>query len=435
MTAPHVPAELSRAIVDPLVHGDRRRLDETFKEMRSKYPLGVAEVDGCDPFWAVVKHADILEISRQNALFLNGARATTFTNKRALERVHQITGTPHLVRSLVQMDNPDHMKYRLLTQSWFMPPNLKKLEPRLKELAKIYVDRMAEKGGTCDFVNDVAVWYPLRVVMDILGVPEEDEPRMLKLTQELFGAADEELGRDKNLAAGSGGGFDKIATDEAVASLQAVVMDFFNYFNQITEDRRKNPKDDVASVIANGKIDGQPLDPFNAMSYYIIVATAGHDTTSSSTAGGLWALIENPGEMEKLKKNPDLMPYFVDEAIRWTTPVRHFMRSATQDYELRGQAIKKDDWLMLCYPSGNRDEEVFEAPFSFKVDRNPNRLLSFGFGAHVCLGQYLAKMEMKALFDELIPRLEWIDFAGEPKLSNANFVNGPKKLPVKYKLK
>jgi cytochrome P450 len=128
------------------------------------------------------------------------------------------------------------------------------------------------------------------------------------------------------------------------------------------------------------------------------------------------------------------MPSFVDEAIRWTTPVRHFMRSATQDYELRGQTIKKDDWLMLLYPSGNRDEEVFDEPFSFKVDRSPNKLLSFGFGAHVCIGQHLAKMEMRALFDELIPRLQSIEFDGQPRLSAANFVNGPKKMPVRYKI-
>jgi cytochrome P450 len=426
MTAPLIPNDLAVNLVDPLAHADMDRIHGTFTQLRAKYPLARAELEGCDPFWAVTKHADILEISRQNALFLNGAMSTTFTTKAATAQVMKITGTPHLVKSLVQMDPPEHMKYRMLTQSWFLPQNLRKLEPRLRELAKIYVDRMAEKAGSCDFVNDVAVWYPLRVIMDILGVPESDEPRMLKLTQELFGAADPELGRV--------GGFGDLMSDDAVAALQGVVMDFFQYFNAITEDRRANPRDDVASVIANGKVDGQPLDPFNAMSYYVILAAAGHDTTSSSTAGGMWALIDHPDEFRKLKADPSLMAGFVDEAIRWTTPVRHFMRSATQDYEMRGQKIRAGDWLMLCYPSGNRDEDVFEDPFSFRVDRNPNKLLSFGYGAHVCIGQHLAKMEMKALFDELIPRLEWIEFDGTPKLSAANFVNGPKKMPVRYKI-
>jgi cytochrome P450 len=426
MGAPRLPDELAATIVNPLAHADINTIHGAFTEMRANYPLAVAEVEGCEPFWAVSKHADILDISRQNAIFLNGAKATTFTTKAATEQVMKLTGTPHLVKSLVQMDPPEHHKYRLLTQSWFLPQNLRKLEPRLRQLAKIYVDRMADKGRSCDFVNDVAIWYPLRVIMDILGVPESDEPRMLKLTQELFGATDPELGRAR--------GMENLMSDEAVAQMQAVVMDFFQYFNAITEDRRAHPRDDVASIIANGKIDGQPLDPFNAMSYYVILAAAGHDTTSSSTAGGMWALIENPAEFKKLKDNPALMPGFVDEAIRWTTPVRHFMRTATQDYELRGQTIKKDDWLMLLYPSGNRDEEVFDEPFKFKVDRSPNKLLSFGFGAHVCIGQHLAKMEMRALFDELIPRLESIEFDGEPKLSAANFVNGPKKMPVRYKI-
>ena len=430
MTAPRLPAELATALVDPLAHADFKRIHGAYTQIRANYPLAIADVEGCEPFWAVTKHADILEIGKNNAIFLNGTKATTFTTKAANEQVMKITGTPHLVKSLVQMDPPEHPKYRMLTQSWFLPQNLRKLEPRLRELARIYVDRMVSKGGSCDFVGDVAVWYPLRVIMDILGVPEADEPRMLKLTQELFGATDPELGR----AGDAPGGFGALMSDEAVASLQAVVMDFFQYFNAITEDRRAHPRDDVASVIANGKIDGQPLDPFNAMSYYVILAAAGHDTTSASTAGGMWALIDNPAEFKKLKDNPALMPQFVDEAIRWTTPVRHFMRTATQDYELRGQKIKAGDWLMLCYPSGNRDEEVFDEPFKFKVDRSPNKLLSFGFGAHVCIGQHLAKMEMRALFDELIPRLESIEFNGEPRLSAANFVNGPKKMPVRYKI-
>lgn len=430
MTAPRIPADLAVNIVDPFTHADLGKLHDTFTQLRANYPLAIAEVEGCEPFWAVTKHADIQEISRQNALFLNGAKATTFTNKAANAQVMKLTGTPHLVKSLVQMDPPEHPKYRMLTQSWFLPQNLRKLEPRLRELAKVYVDRMADKGGSCDFVNDVAVWYPLRVIMDILGVPESDEPRMLKLTQELFGATDPELGRDGEKP----GGFGALMTDDAVASLQAVVMDFFQYFNAITEDRRAHPRDDVASVIANGKIDGQPLDPFNAMSYYVILAAAGHDTTSSSTAGGLWALIDNPGEFRKLKNDPSLMAGFVDESIRWTTPVRHFMRSSTQDYEMRGQKIKAGDWMMLCYPSGNRDEEVFDEPFKFKVDRSPNRLLSFGYGAHVCVGQHLAKMEMKALFDELLPRLQSIEWDGDPKLSAANFVSGPKKMPIRYKI-
>jgi hypothetical protein len=323
------------------------------------------------------------------------------------------------------MDAPDHPKYRLLTQAWFLPQNIRHLEARIREIARDHVDRMAQLGGECDFARDVAMTYPLRVIMQVLGVPQSDEPRMLKLTQELFGAGDPELNR-------SGEAVDQ--QRDFLAELQATVADFFMYFKAITDDRKAAPKGDLASVIANGQIDGAPISDFEAMSYYVIVATAGHDTTSSSTAGAIWGLCENPGEFAKLKADPSLIPGLVDESIRWVTPVKHFMRSATADYELRGRTIRKDDWLWLAYPSGNRDEEVFDDPDAFRIDRNPNRHLAFGYGAHLCLGQHLAKMEMRILWEELIPRLKSLELAGEPKLSSGSFVGGPKNLPIRYQL-
>jgi hypothetical protein len=337
--------------------------------------------------------------------------------------VRQLTGGPHLVRSLVQMDPPDHPKYRSLTQSWFTAQNLKRLEDRIRGIARAQVDHMLSMGGTCDFARDVAALYPLRVIMEILGVPREDEPRMLMLTQQLFGSQDPELNRARGA---------QLDLQEAVKMLQSVVADFSTYFGKITLDRRACPRDDVASVIANGKIDGCPIAEFAAMGYYIIVAAAGHDTTSSSTAGALWALCEHPEEFAKLKATPALMEDLVEEAIRWTVPVQHFMRNATDDYELHGHKIAKGDWLMLCYLSGNRDEEVFDDPFTFRVDRKPNRQIAFGFGAHVCLGQHLARMEMRILFEELLPKLKTLELAGTPKRAASTFVSGPKTLPIRY---
>lgn len=423
-----IPTEIANRIVHPATYADQKLLDDTFAWLRANQPLGIAEPDGFDPFWAVTKHADILEISRQNDLFHNGDRQTTLTTKEIDAKVRaQTGGSPHLVRTLVQMDPPDHPKYRLLTQSWFMPANLKKREDAIRKIARRYVDRMAELGGECDFVNDVALYFPLQVVMEILGVPEADEPRMLKLTQELFGAQDPELNRTKQEMGGAD-------ANEALANIQAVLMDFFMYFNAITLDRRANPKDDVATVIANSKIDGEEIGGFEAMSYYVIVATAGHDTTSSSTGGGMWALCEHPEQFAKVKADPSLIGGLVDESIRWTTPVKHFMRSATADTELAGRKIARGDWLMLCYPSGNRDESVFENPYVFDVTRSPNKHLAFGYGAHLCLGQHLAKMEMKILWEELLPRLKSVEFAGDPKLTKANFVGGPKTLPIRYQM-
>ena len=243
------------------------------------------------------------------------------------------------------------------------------LDQRIRNIARASVERMAAKGDECDFVREVALHYPLHVGMEILGVPEADEPRMLMLTQELFGAPDPELGR----ATGAGA-----AVPGDISSIQAVLADFHKYFARISADRRANPCDDLATVIATSQIDGRLISEFEAMSYYVIVATAGHDTTSSTTAGAMRALCENPDQFAYVKEDLARVPGFIDEAIRWTTPVKTFMRSATADAQVGGQAIAKGDWLMLCYASGNRDEAVFDEPNRFRADRKPNKQLAFG---------------------------------------------------------
>jgi cytochrome P450 len=418
-----IPPEVADTIVDPKAYADGR-IYESYAWLRANNPLGIAQPAGYDPFWVVTRHADILEISRQNDLFHSGDRATTIINKEAGDRIRKLTGgSPHLVRSLVQMDAPDHPKYRALTQAWFMPRNIGGLDDRIRNIARASVERMAAKGGECDFVREVALHYPLHVVMEILGVPESDEPRMLMLTQELFGATDPELSRSTAGAA---------VVPGDISSIQAVLADFYQYFATISADRRANPRDDLATVIATSQVDGRAISEFEAMSYYVIVATAGHDTTSSTTAGAMWALCENPDQFAYVKEDLSRVPGFIDEAIRWTTPVKTFMRSATANTQVGGQAIAKDDWLMLCYASGNRDEAVFDEPNRFRADRKPNKQLAFGYGAHLCLGQHLAKMEMRILYEELLPRLKSVELAGEPKMSHALFVNGLKNLPIRF---
>jgi cytochrome P450 len=417
-----IPKAVADVLGLPAAYADGR-IHETYRWLRANEPLGVADIDGVDPFWVVTRHADILEISRQNDLFHNGDRSPTMVSQDADKRVREMMGgSPHLLRTLIHMDAPDHPKYRALTQGWFMPQNLRRLEDQIRVIAKAAVEKMAATGGRCEFVQEVALHYPLHVIMSILGVPPEDEGRMLKLTQELFGAADPELARDAE-------------TPPAERKFDmSVIVDFSNYFRALSEARRASPTDDLASVIANSQIDGQPISDLEAMSYYIIVATAGHDTTSSSTAGALWALAENPGELAKVKADLSLIPSLVDESIRWTTPVKTFMRTATADVEFAGRSLKKGDWLMLCYASGNRDEAVFDDPGHFHADRKPNRHLAFGYGAHLCLGQHLAKMEMRILWEELLPRLSNLALDGVPAMSEATFVNGPKRLPIRFEM-
>ena len=407
-----------KKIAYPETYADEKELHDIFTFMRREDPVSWVEPDQFRPFWAITKHEDIIEIEKQNELFINDPR-TTLMDIPTEDAIKEFTGGSHLlVRSLVHMDNPDHQLYRSLTQKWFAPPNLESLKKDIRNIAKEYVNKMVDHGNECDFAKDVAIFYPLRVIMSILGVPKEDEPRMLRLTQELFGGRDEDMIRDES----------------ETSSESNTITDFFEYFNALTEDRRKNPTNDVSSVIANAKINDEQLGHLEAMSYYIIIATAGHDTTSSSTAGGILALIENPDQLSKLKNNPSLMTSAVEETIRWVTPVKNFFRTATQNYDLKDREIKKDDSILLCYPSGNRDEEIFDDPFKFKVDRSPNRHLAFGHGAHLCLGKYLAKIEMEIFYEELFKKIDNIQLNGEPEWVKASFVSGLKSLPIKYTL-
>ena len=286
-------------------------------------------------------------------------------------------------------------------------------------LAKRYVDRMRDIGPECDFVTEIAVNFPLYVIMSLLGLPEEDFPRMHQLTQELFGGDDDEYNQ----------------RGQTPEEQLAILVDFFTYFAQLTASRRENPTDDLASAIANGRIDGEPLSEVDTASYYVIVASAGHDTTKDAISGGLLALIENPDAMERLRKDPGLMGTAVEEMIRWTTPVKEFMRTAAEDTTVRGVPIAKGESVYLAYVSGNRDEEVFDEPFRFDVARDPNKHVAFGYGVHFCLGAALARMEMNSLFSELIPRLESIELAGEPELAATTFVGGLKHLPIRYSLR
>lgn len=426
MTKPILPGEVAAAVVDPVAYGKWDPLHEQLAWARAHAPLAVVENPNHDPFWLVTRHADIMAISRDPQRFANGIRPTVLTDRagEALARAATPGNDGHLIRSLVQMDAPDHMKYRLLTQSWFMPKNLKIVEDRIRQIARETVDHMLDAGGgETDFARDVAAHYPLRVIMDILGVPSEDEPRMLMLTQQLFGPTDPELNRSREAIT---------SAEQAIAMLNYVIADFENYFGALTADRRANARQDIATVIANAMVGGEQIPDRELAGYYMIIATAGHDTTSASTAGAIMELARNPALFERFRDAASDKAGLIEEAIRWTTPVQHFMRSAKEDVEIGGQTIREGDWLMLNYVSGNRDEAVFGEPFAFDPDREKNQQIAFGFGAHVCLGQHLARMEMRILMEELLPRLKSLELAGEPARVQSVFVGGLKRLPIRF---
>ena len=398
-------------------------IHSAYEWLRANQPLGVAEPDGFDPFWVVTKYDDLIEIAKDNILYPYGDRSSTLIDQASDAKQREITGRPSMIQTLVQLDEPEHMKLRQLTQKWFMPPNLKHRVADIEAIVEKTVARFEATGGVCDFAADIALHYPLAVVMQIMGVPEKDFPLMLRLTQEIFAPLDEDTRRTMN----------DLSPTAYAEMIMAIVADFAAYFSVLSEERRKNPKNDLATLIANAEIDGEPITAEQALGYYVIVATAGHDTTSSSTSGGMWALATQDGLLDQLKANPDLIPGFVEESVRWTTPVRNFMRSPSQDVVVRGRKIRKGDWIMLCYASANRDEDVFEAPNEFRVDRK-TRQLAFGHGAHMCLGLHLARLEMKLLWERLIPRLKTVRLDGEPAGIESTFVTGLKRLPIRFEL-
>jgi cytochrome P450 len=413
-------AQAGMMFVTPAAFADDAAFHEGCAVLRRESPVHrVTGHPDFEPFYVLTKHADIIEIEAKPTQFTNAP----FPVIGNIESQEQNRQRGEMLRTLIHIDDPDHRIIRNVTAEWFLPKNLDKLQAGMAVMAKRTVDRMLEFDGRCDFARDIAVNYPLSVILSILGMPESDFPRMLMLTQELFGSADPDLQRGTT-----------------IDDINRVIMDFFVYFGELTAARRAQPTGDLASAIANARIsepvtgDERPLNDMELISYYVIIATAGHDTTSSAIAGGLQALIENPDQLRRLRDEPDLMGKAVDEMIRWTTPVKHFMRTARTDYTLRGVDIHEGDWLMLSYPAGNRDEDVFADPMRFDVGRSPNKHLAFGFGVHFCLGAMLARMEMKALFNELLPRLSDVALAGEPALMHTLFVGGLKRLPIEFTL-
>ncbi|WP_431235136.1 cytochrome P450 [Mycolicibacterium psychrotolerans] len=409
--------DAAKVLAEPRAYAEEARLQKALAHLREHAPVSYVEVPDYRPFWAIAKHADVMAIERANELWINAPRPmlqTAATDDLSAANLAAGGG----LRTLIHMDDPLHRDIRKIGADWFRPKAMRALKTRVDELAKIYVDKMVEKGPECDFVQEVAVNFPLYVILSLLGLPESDFGRMLKLTQELFGGDDDELSRGKD-----------------PEELHAVILDFFQYFTALTAARRANPTEDLASAIANAKLDGEFLNDIDCLSYYVIVASAGHDTTSAAISGGLLALIEHQDQLARLKAQPELMGTAVEEIIRWTAPVKEFMRTATADTEVRGVPISKGESVLLSYVSANRDEEIFDQPATFDVGRDPNKHLSFGYGVHFCLGAALARMEINSFFTELLPRLESIELAGEPEFISTIFVGGLKHLPIRYSLR
>jgi cytochrome P450 len=404
-------------LIDPASYAGSGPPHDSWRALRRYAPVHRCEPRDYPPFWAITRHAHICEISKQPDKFLS--RPGIF-HSRTLQEIDRSEGIGAM-RTIIEMDPPEHRRFRKVASSWFTPRALGRIDAAVQASASELVDRLAGRTGEgeCDFARDVATAHPLRILSSILGVPREEEPRILRLTNQLFANEDEELqrpGEDREQAA------------------RELGLELYQIFAAIIEDRRQHPRDDLATVLANGKVDGQPMGPLETFGYFLITFSAGHDTTKNALAGGMHALVQNPGELARLRRDPRLVKPAVEEVVRWATPVNYMRRRAAGDTEMGGRRIRKDDWLILFYASGNRDEDVFDGPFRFRIDRDPNPHVGFGHGEHFCLGSHLARRSQRALFAELARRLEHVEPAGEPEWIQSSFVVGLKRLPIRYRI-
>ena len=403
------PAEL---FASPAAWADIDLWERSALALHEQGGIHLVEAPGYAPFWAVIDHAAVMDVERRAMVFHNAPRPVLTSLEQQAKRQRDL-------KALIHMDGLEHAQHRRLTADWFKPSAIGRLDGRLDSLSRSVLQRMEGMGGECDFVADIALPYPLQVILEILGLPESDYARMLRLTQQLFGQDDPDLQREP----------------QSPEVREAVVQDFFDYFRLLSADRRQHPTDDLATLIANGVIDGHPLGELETLGYYIIVATAGHDTTSNAMSGGMHLLATEADQLTLLRARPELMTNAIEEMLRRVAPVRHFMRTVGEPTVVAGQELQPGDRLYLSYKAANLDPKMFPEPRRFDITReNANKQVSFGYGAHFCLGAQLARNELRSMFSHLVPRLNRVELAGEPRMSRTSLVGGWKNLPIRFEL-
>jgi cytochrome P450 len=402
-------------LVDPADYAARGYPHHIFTRLRAEDPVHRwTETEGM-PFWAITKHADITEVSKQPDTFLNGPRLT-------ISHLPEEPPSDMFPATLIQMDNPRHRAFRKMISGRFTPRALKRIHEPIEEIGKEIVDALIvdKEEGECDFVEAVSAPLPIAVIGWLLGVPKSDWHLLFEWTNKVIGAQDPDFQQE---------GVDPIE------SARSTMIELFTYFTKLVEEKRKNPDDDLVTHFTRLEYEGKPLEPMDVLAWCLIIVIAGNETTRNGTSGGMLAFVENPGEIWKLQKDPSLLAPAVEEVVRWSSPIIHFARTASRDYVLRGKKIREGESLALFYPSANRDEEVWDDPFTFRIDRPKNPHLGFGIGEHFCVGSHLARLELMVAYKHLLPRIEEIELAGPVERLHSSLVGGVKKLPIRYKLR
>jgi cytochrome P450 len=311
------------------------------------------------------------------------------------------------------MDPPQHNKFRKLVSTGFTPRMVKRMEAYVRRATREIVDNVAADGG-CNFVAAVAAELPLIVIADLLGIPQSERHKVFDWSNRLIGFDDPEF-------------------QTSIEDARQAAFEMWMYANQLAVSRKNSDGEDLVSVLINAEIDGETISEMEFDGFFTLLSVAGNETTRNLISGGMLALMENPDQRQMLIDDPSLLPGAVEEMLRWVTPVIHFRRTATRDTEIRGQKIGAGEKVCLLYSSANRDEDVFgPTAGQFDITRSPNEHIAFGIGQHSCLGLNLARLEIRIMFEELLRRLPDIELAGEVRRLRSNFINGYKKIPVRF---
>lgn len=378
---------------------------DTFRRMRNESPVFWHQEGPDDGFWCLTKYKDVWKVSLDNKLF-SSARGTALLQKFTEEEM-----LPQR-ELMLNMDPPTHTKNRRLVNMGFSPKVLNKAEAHIRQLAKEIVDGVAHVGH-CDFVTQMAAELPLQVIVEMLGVPKEDRHAFFTWSNTMIGSNDPEY----------------CTTPEAPAMAS---MQLFGYADQLAEDHRKNPQEDLTTLLLNAEIDGERLRQDQFQAFVMLLAVAGNETTRNLISGAMHAFFENPLQWQRLLKDPSLIDKAVEEMLRYVSPVMHFKRTPQRDVEIGGQKIREGERVIMWYIAANRDEEVYQDGDAFDIGRHPNDHLALGIGPHFCLGNHLARMEIKIMFQEILRRLPDIQQAGKVERLRSNFINGTKHLPVEF---
>jgi len=399
-------------LVDPDRFARHGYPQHTWARLRAEAPVAYIEPPGYPPFWAVTTFADIVEVATQPQRYSSSGGITLDMD---------LTGMDAVPEMIVYLDPPRHGPLRQVVNKQFLKSAVRDRTEAIKRIAADIVDRTATGGavGECDFVDSFAAPFPVAVISWILGVPPADWEHHFRWTNEIIGKDDPE--------------YRQAGESPGQTSMRAR-GELHRYFKQMIEQRRQEPQDDLVTMLVQSEIDGVPLTQAQLVSYCELLVEAGNQTTRDAIAGGMQAFCEHPDQWEKLRAQPALLPDAVEEILRWVTPISYFCRTATADTELHGETIHAGDKVALYWASANRDEAVFDDPFSFRIDRPPVPQLVFGFGPHLCMGAHVARAELQAMFGLLLDRLEWFEPSGPVARLNSAVNGAIKHLPIRYRL-